>query len=373
MNSRKAVVAGHICLDITPVFSKRNTGSPEKLFLPGKLISMEKADVHTGGAVANTGLAMSLFGLDVTLVGRLGADAFGRLVEDSLRAYEVRNRLIVSEDASTSYSIVIAPPGVDRIFLHNYGANDAFTSSDVMEEDMEEAVLFHFGYPPLMKSMYKNDGEELIRLFKKVNASGTATSLDLAAVDAETEGAEADWYKILSGVLPFVDFFVPSVEELCYMLDRPRFEEWTKRGKGKDITQVLDVERDILPLVRQCAGLGAKTVLLKCGAPGMYYWTCGEERLRKTGAKLELDYRDWAGRSGFEKSYRPSRVLSGTGAGDTSIAAFLSAVLLGYSFEECIHLSSAAGASCVEEYDALSGLKPLEELGRKIDEGWEKC
>ena len=36
-----------------------------------------------------------------------------------------------------------------------------------------------------------------------------------------------------------------------------------------------------------------------------------------------------------------------------------------------MHLAAATGASCVEAYDALSGLKPLSELKVKIAEGWE--
>ena len=66
------------------------------------------------------------------------------------------------------------------------------------------------------------------------------------------------------------------------------------------------------------------------------------------------------------------RVLSGTGAGDTSIAAFLKARMDGCPIEDCLRYAAATGASCVEAYDALSGLRPFEELLRKIEAGWEK-
>ena len=68
----------------------------------------------------------------------------------------------------------------------------------------------------------------------------------------------------------------------------------------------------------------------------------------------------------------PERVLSGTGAGDTSIAAFLTAMLEGYTLEESMHLAAATGASCVAAYDALSGLKSFEVLQKKIGAGWAK-
>ena len=45
---KKIITAGHICIDITPVFpANRDYGSIAELLVPGKLINMEAADVHT--------------------------------------------------------------------------------------------------------------------------------------------------------------------------------------------------------------------------------------------------------------------------------------------------------------------------------------
>ena len=66
MKKKKVIAAGHICLDITPVFPDAKTGRLEDVLSPGKLVEMKEADVHTGGSVANTGLAMKLLGADVT-------------------------------------------------------------------------------------------------------------------------------------------------------------------------------------------------------------------------------------------------------------------------------------------------------------------
>ena len=55
---KKIIAAGHICLDITPVFPEQKVENIGDIMVPGKLIQMGSADVHTGGAVANTGLAM---------------------------------------------------------------------------------------------------------------------------------------------------------------------------------------------------------------------------------------------------------------------------------------------------------------------------
>jgi len=369
---KKVIAAGHICLDITPIFPPNKASQLTDVLSPGKLLNVGEADVHTGGSVANTGLAMKILGADVTLMGKVGEDAFGGMVGSILNKYGVGDGLLVTKGESTSYSVILAIPGIDRIFLHNTGANDTFCAEDIPWEGLKDASLFHFGYPPLMKSMYQNGGTELIKIMKQVKECDVITSLDFASIDPASEAGAADWEKILEEVMPYVDFFVPSVEELCYMLDRERFLEWQKRAAGRDITEILDLEKDIKPLADQCMDFGAKVLMIKCGAPGMYYRTADKLTLWKICDKLNLDGNQWADKEGFEKSYEPEKVLSGTGAGDTSIAAFLTAVLEGYSPEDAMHLAAATGASCVEAYDALSGLKSFEELETKIKNGWKK-
>ena len=59
--------------------TEKSTASGE-LLSPGKLLEVGAADVHTGGSVANTGLAMKKLGADVSLMGKVGKDAFGNMI-----------------------------------------------------------------------------------------------------------------------------------------------------------------------------------------------------------------------------------------------------------------------------------------------------
>ena len=368
----KIVAAGHICLDITPAFPDYRVGKVGDIMVPGRLIQMGEADVHMGGSVANTGLGLKVLGADVSLMGKVGNDAFGKMVLAQLEEYGVHQNMIIADDVNTSYSVVVAPKGVDRIFLHHSGANDSYNMNDLDKSQIQDATLFHFGYPPLMQSMYENAGAELIQMYKEIKGLGVFTSLDMAAVDENSEAGKTDWDQILRQVLPFVDFFVPSVEELAFMIDRERFNGWQKRAEGKDVTTVLDIEKDIKPLAEKLISYGAKIVLIKCGVPGMYLATASEEKLEELSELLAGGVKEWANLRVFEKSYKPEKILSGTGAGDTSIAAFLHAVTSGYTHEECLQYATATGACCVAAYDALSGLKSFEEMKKKIDAGWEK-
>ncbi len=365
---KKVISAGHICLDITPVFpAGKQVDRISSLLVPGKLIQMEAADVHTGGSVANTGLALKLLGCNVTLLGKVGDDAFGMMIRNILSRYGA-DGLLVDPESSTSYSVVLAVPGMDRIFLHSPGANDTFTGTDIPDDVLKDAALFHFGYPPLMKRTWENDGEELVLLFRRVKEKGIATSLDLAAVDPRSPAGRADWEKILSGVLPWVDFFEPSFEELCWMLDRERYERLA--SAGGDMTDRLDMEAEALPLADKLVSMGCRIVVIKCGISGMLLRTAGRKTVAGTGTRLELSADGWCDQLIFQPSFRADIVRSATGAGDTSIAAFLAAVLSGRDPSSCIALASAEGACCVTAYDALSGLKPLDELEERIRRGW---
>ena len=263
--------------------------------------------------------------------------------------------------------MVLAVPGIDRVFLHDPGANDTFVSADIPDSAFAGAELFHFGYPPLMKKIIERDGAELAELFRRAKQHGLATSLDLAAIDPDSFAGHADWGAILRAVLPYVDFFVPSFEELCFMLDRERYERLAQRGG--DMTEGLDPEREALPLAGQLLSMGCRVALIKCGTGGMAYRTADRASFEKAGLNLDLDA--WADQTGIQPCFRADIVRSGTGAGDTSIAAFLTAVLEGKVPADCAALAAAEGACCVTAYDALSGLRPLPELEARIRSGWE--
>ena len=366
--SQKIISAGHICLDITPVFPAAVRGKEiQDLLRPGKLLRMEPADVHTGGSVANTGLALKLLGNEVDLLGKIGRDAFGTMVKSIVSSYGAGG-LLEDETCTTSYTVVMAIPGHDRFFLHDPAANDTFTNADIPEESLKDAVLFHFGYPPLMRSMYADGGMELTAMFRRMKEHGIATSLDLAEIDSHSDAGRADWSGILRSVLPYVDFFVPSFEEICFILDRSRYD---RLNQGGDITAGLDLRAEALPLAEELIGMGCRAVLIKCGTGGMVYKTAGRAAIGEIGKKLQLDADLWADKEGIQPCFQAEIVRSGTGAGDTSIAAFLTAVLRGYTPAECTALAAAEGACCVTAYDALSGLKHIEELAEKISSGWK--
>ena len=153
-----AVVAGHICLDIIPDLSGTTLEQFRRTFAPGRLVQVGGVGLGTGGPVSNVGLAMHKLGVDVRLMGKVGDDAFGHLIRQVVASADPRlaDGMVVDAGVGSSYTIVVSPPGVDRYFLHSPGANDTFVADDVRYNLLQQARLFHFGYPPLMRRMFED-------------------------------------------------------------------------------------------------------------------------------------------------------------------------------------------------------------------------
>jgi sugar/nucleoside kinase (ribokinase family) len=370
----EVIVAGHICLDIIPTISEKRTGI-DALFVPGKLVDIGPAVIATGGAVSNTGLALHRLGINVQLMGKVGDDQFGDAIMQVLSQHGegIADRMIIAKGEHSSYSIVINPPHIDRIFLHCTGANDTYLSADLNTDHITGARLFHFGYPPLMRKMYENQGEELVMLLGRVKASGLTVSLDLAKPDPESAAGRADWQTILRKALPFVDLFLPSFEEIFYMLHRERYEEMLLQAPSGDLLPLVD-EKLLSEIAEELLAMGTAIVGLKLGEYGLYLrTTANSARLTASGlCAPELDKMDnWLDRELLAPCFKVE-VAGTTGAGDCTIAGFICGMLQGFSVESTMQTAVGVGACNVEQADATSGVPDLAELQKRIQSGWRK-
>lgn len=360
----EAIVAGHICLDIIPQIPA-GQGGLAALLTPGRLNVVGPAVVSTGGPVSNTGLALHKLGIATRLMGKVGDDLFGLAIRRIVEAFGpgLADGMIVDPTVTSSYTVVVNVPGVDRIFLHHTGANDTFTAADVRYDLAGQARLFHFGYPPLMRAMYEEGGRELAELFHRVKESGCTTSLDLALPDPATPAGQADWAAILRAALPAVDICAPSLEETLYMLRREAYDAAQAAGTFPVTPAVLD------DLAGQLMAWGARVVLLKLGGQGAYLRTASRAALAGMGRAKPADLDRWADRELWAPCFQ-ARLVGTTGSGDATIAGFLAALLRGMGPEDALIAAVAVGACNVEAADALSGLRTWEETQARIAAGW---
>ena len=124
------VVAGHVALDVIPDMSGLS-GDLISSLRPGTLVTIGPVVASTGGPVSNTGISLHKLGVKTGFMGKVGDDFFGRELLDRFAKIGASDSMSVVEGESTSYSLVITPPGVDRMFLHHPGCNDTFGLADV--------------------------------------------------------------------------------------------------------------------------------------------------------------------------------------------------------------------------------------------------
>jgi sugar/nucleoside kinase (ribokinase family) len=361
--ARCIVACGHLCLDLIPAFPP--VEGAHDYFRPGRLSVVGAPVVSTGGAVSNVGLSLHRLGLPARLVAKVGSDPLGRIVFEhvaGLCADQTKGITAVMGE-TTSYSFVLNPPGVDRIFLHCPGANDTFVDTDVTDASLEGAAIFHFGYPPLMAKIYSDGGKRLARLLRRARDAGAITSLDMSLPDPASPSGKVDWDSFLVRVLPLVDLFVPSVEELLYMSDRRSFDRYVARGGGEAIIRTIGF-KDLSALAGKAIDRGVRAVMIKLGDRGTYLRTSG----RGVGGLA-----GWENREMYSPVFSVARVAGTTGAGDATIAGFLASVFKGMLPAEALTMAVAVGGCCVEEPDATSGIQSWAQTAARVKKGWQRA
>jgi sugar/nucleoside kinase (ribokinase family) len=367
----KVAVAGHICLDIIPSFHSKNRNFSD-ILVPGKLIDVGPASVATGGSVSNTGIALHRLGVQTRMIGKIGSDQFGNMVSGLLNAQDpsLTSGMKIDSRGSTSYTIIISPPDRDRMFFHYPGVNDTFGNADIKDEQINGIRLFHFGYPPLMRKMFRHGGRELEELFKRVRKKGIITTLDMAKPDPESEAGSANWTRILERVLPYVDLFLPSLDEILFMIDRKTFDALIGQYDEASLPERIDTKL-LDKLADTLISMGALAVAIKLGDQGLYLRTGARTDRLENAAESEADSTLWRNRQLLAPCFRTS-VAGTTGAGDCTIAGFITGLLSGTDPVAVITNAVGVGACCTETSDATSGIPAWHKVIGRINLGWQR-
>jgi sugar/nucleoside kinase (ribokinase family) len=355
------IVTGHLCVDLVPRIEHITL---ERLVVPGRVIEIGALDISTGGAVGNTGLALHRLGVNVRLMATIGDDLLGRVVMAFLEGRDPKLTQYVSIQPGQrgSYTVVLSPQDADRVLMHYPGPNTQFGVGDVDFTLLAGVKVFHLGYPPILMRLMANDGKELEEIYRKAKATGIVTSMDTSLPDPQGPAGRVDWRKILSRSLPYVDIFVPSIEEIVFMLRRKDYDAW--RGA---VLSHLTAEY-LSALAWELLDMGSVIVGFKLGELGFYLETADEPHFDRLRC-LPLDVNTWARARVWSPAYQ-AEVVGAVGAGDSAYAGLLAALLRGMQPLDAVRWACAVGACNVEAADATSGVRSWQETQARIDAGW---
>lgn len=284
----------------------------------GKLGLIDRIELYTGGCAVNAAIDMAKIGLNVSIIGKIGNDGFGKFISGVLREENVDiSGLVTGERSSTSASVVLSDSGGERTFLHCLGANAEFNDTDINYGIIGNSKIVFIGGTMLMPSF---DGEPCTRVLKKSKDMGKYTVLDTAW------DSKGRWMNVLEPCMPYIDLFIPSYEEAVCLSGKEEPEK------------IADV----------FLSYGVKVAAIKLGKDGCYLKAAnGEKHLIPT--------------------YTDVRPVDTTGAGDSFVAGFLTGLTKGWNLYECGKFANAVGTNCVMTVGASTGIKKLEEIKKFMD------
>ncbi|MBI3579982.1 MAG: carbohydrate kinase family protein, partial [Ignavibacteriales bacterium] len=171
---------------------------------------------------------------------------------------------------------------------------------------IKQSKILAFGYLGLLPEVEK----DFPMMFQTIKRQASVEIL------LDTAGAPNCTQKLMKEFLPYVDYFIPSLEEAIRLTGKKQPEE-------------------IIQVFRQAGA--PKVVGVKLGKEGCYISTMYEGR--------------------YIKSMRVNKVIDTTGAGDAFVAGFLAGILKGYNPFESARIGNAVAADCITAIGASTAVK----------------
>lgn len=179
------------------------------------------------GAAGTAAIVAAKLGLKTLAVGGYGRDMMGDWAVARLESFCIDTSGLQRLDGvPTSSSIVLTRADGSRPALHVRGATGHFTVDEADFDLVTDTRVFHMGGVGLMDAM---DGPRNAALMAHAKQRGCITTVDIFA------GSAADLPDV-DAVLPYTDYFIPSVEEAQALTGLNDLEEMAKffmdRGAG---------------------------------------------------------------------------------------------------------------------------------------------
>lgn len=125
---------------------------------------------HPGGAPANFLAALTKFGAKTALLGKVGTDAFGKMLTGTLQKAGIETRgLVCADDVFTTLAFVTFDEHGDREFSFSRkpGADTCLNFDELDLSLIDEAKVFHFGTLSLTDEPARTTTQKAVAYAKK--------------------------------------------------------------------------------------------------------------------------------------------------------------------------------------------------------------
>ena len=289
---KRLLVVGSINLDLV--------ASSRRIPLPGETVSGSAFNTFPGGKGANQAVAAGRLGAPVSMIGRLGNDAFGTQLRASLEAAGVDTKAVEIVATSSGIALITTAEDGQNAIVVVPGANGELSPREL---EKHLALIREAGIILAQLEIPLETIELLATIARRENIP---LMLDPAPARA-----------LPASLLASVDWLTPNETETLTLLQR-----------GATELRSEDVEEASRQLLKQ----GCCNVLLKLGDRGCYVALGSGERT-------------------LVPAYRVKAVDT-TAAGDAFNGAFATALLSGRDPVSCVKYAAAVAAISVTRHGA---------------------
>jgi sugar/nucleoside kinase (ribokinase family) len=195
------VVLGDIAVDIVSTLHAplaRGSDAPAEIRL------------MPGGSGANVAVWLARLGQQVTFVGRLGDDLFGRWLSADLSAENVQLALTVDATRHTAVIQVMVEPDGERTMVPDRGANAFWTGDEAPEALIAGASLLHVVGYVLLDAESRRGALQAMRCAR---SHGIPISLDPSSHAPLARLGAAEFWSLMSPV----SILLPNRTEACIL------------------------------------------------------------------------------------------------------------------------------------------------------------
>ena len=285
--------------------------------VPGETIVGQGFHIVPGGKGANQAVAAARLGAQVTMVGRVGNDSFGRMQRQGMETLGIdTDFLITDEEAPTGTALIIVDTQGQNSIVVVSGANGRLTPADV------EAARSAIGASDALLLQLESPIPTVQR------AAEVAHHLRVPVI---LNPAPAPSQPLPAPLLRNVDYLIPNELEAAALT-------------GTEVVDMSGAERAAAGLQAQ----GIETVILTLGAQGA----------------LAVSSQGVIHAPPFLV-----KAVDTTAAGDAFVAAFGVALCEGQPLAEALRFANAGGALAVTKLGAQPSLPSRQELEALLKEG----
>lgn len=177
-----------------------------------------------GGAPANVAAAISKLGGKSYFAGKVGADAFGMFLKETLDSVGVdTSMLVLDRNSNTTLAFVSLKSDGERDFIFNRGADELLTYDELDEKKVNSSKIIHFGSATALlggslKTTY-------LKVMKEAQEKGTFVSFDPNYRVDLWKNRLKEFIFVSTECLKYADFVKVSDEEIKIISGKENLED----------------------------------------------------------------------------------------------------------------------------------------------------